>query len=96
MNDATPPGWTIEVGLVAAPGLQVLGYPDGTWRFRHRCDRSARDAGTIVCAPLLAQHVVQFRVGTDGTTQLWVTPSILCPDCGTHGWVTHGAWSPAP
>lgn len=58
-------------------------------RFRHRCDRG--DRGVIICAPLLTEgeggHVV---TGTEnGPT---VTPSILCPDCGTHGFITDGQW----
>jgi hypothetical protein len=71
--------------------LRLLHYPDGSWRFGHVCDRSARDAGTLMCAPLLGEaHVVQDQA--DG---VWVTPSISCSDCGTHGWVRSGAWVPA-
>lgn len=65
-------------------------YPDGEYRFRHRCDRGVR--GVIVCAPAL-------RVGPHGPGHevvvedpLTVSPSVLCPDCGDHGFVRCGSW----
>lgn len=76
----------------AEPGVvrELIQYEDGTWRFRHTCHRE-RDGRTLDVAPLLGvAHLVQYR--DDG---YWVTPSVLCSDCGTHGWVTAGRWVPA-
>ena len=55
-----------------------------TIRFQHRCDRG--DRGVIICAPAL-----QDAHTWDEATKT-VTPSILCPDCGTHGFVRRGQW----
>lgn len=105
------PGWVWQADLgddMALLGYyfgEVTGGPRAGWdhlanpprwygptRFRHRCDRGPR--GVIICAPLLSEgpggHVV---TGTDaGST---VTPSILCTDCGTHGFVTDDQWRAA-
>jgi len=54
------------------------------WAFRHVCDRG--DRGMHVLAIDLGDG---HRVNDDGTT---VTPSILCSDCGTHGFLTDGEW----
>jgi hypothetical protein len=75
-----------EVGDAKA----LLTYPDGVVQFEHVCDRGRR--GVIVCAPRLqleGGHVLT-RAGDDGPVT--VTPSILCDDCGTHGFVTDGVW----
>lgn len=85
-------GWN-EIVLVSAPQPRtqtrhaLVFYPDGRIAFRHECDHGER--GLIICAPFL-------RIG-DGHTlvsryPLTVIPSILCPDCGTHGFVTDGNW----
>jgi hypothetical protein len=45
----------------------------------------------VRCAPALhSAHRVEWR--QDG---LWVSPSILCPDCGTHGFISGSRWVPA-
>lgn len=69
-------------------GLMRLLWRDGQPpRFEHRCDRGER--GVIICAPTLhPDHVIS---GTrDKPT---VRPSVLCPDCGLHGFITDGAWT---
>lgn len=59
---------------------------------RHECTRWPDDQEpdgefVKVIAPALAPaHVVH---SLDPAT---VTASILCPDCGLHGWVTDGRW----
>lgn len=72
------------------PAMRLLFYPDGTVRFAHTCNRGSK-RGVIVCAPRLTMpngHVV-----TDARTEhVTVTPSILCEDCGRHGFVTSGQW----
>lgn len=82
-------GWTDAeyVAHTNGPSYRVLFYADGTARFEHRCDRGER--GVIICAPLLcldAGHVIVSR------SPLTITPSILCSDCGTHGFITKGRW----
>lgn len=86
------PDWvaakTVRPGSPRTKMLRVLFYPDGSVRFEHLCDRPGR--GIIVCAPLLNEgHQLVSQ------NPLTITPSILCPDCGTHGFVTNGKWVPA-
>lgn len=68
-------------------------YEDGAIRFEHICDRGPR--GVIICSPAI-------QVGPHGnghriiSRDPWhIEPSILCPDCGTHGWVRGGLWTGA-
>jgi hypothetical protein len=85
----TPPGWTRSVFVehAAGPTYRVLFYEDGTARFEHRCDRGER--GVVICAPALqldgGHHI-------DQEDPLTISPSILCPDCQTHGFVRNGRW----
>lgn len=77
---------------------EVLFMDDGSHLFAHVCDRSPTnlhrstrfrtDAGVIRCAPALDPIGHQI-VSSDPLT---VTPSILCLDCGLHGWVRDGRW----
>lgn len=70
--------------------LELLFYADGTVRFAHVCSRV--DRGVIRCAPRLAPgHQVIDR----GPGHVTVVPSILCDDCGTHGFITDGTWRAA-
>lgn len=103
LDDVDLLGWFVPAGADVVFGLAtdddphraLLGYPGGVWRYRHRCDRTnSRNAGVVVCAPLLQAgvtgHVVLVR--PDGPT---VSPSILCADCGSHGFVRDGRWDAA-
>lgn len=68
--------------------LPVLERLEDRWAFKHRCDRTATGRGVyVVSIPLHPAH----NVTDDGAT---VTPSILCDDCGTHGFWTDGEWRP--
>lgn len=76
--------------------LKLIGYADGEVGFSHRCNLGGR-AGpdfTALIAPLLqldtGGHSVML---VDGVPT--VSPSILCPDCGIHGFVTDGVWRDA-
>lgn len=62
----------------------------GTMRFEHRCSRANRldDPGEpLLIAPAITLHVIKGPM-----EHLTITPSILCTDCGTHGFVTDGEW----
>jgi len=61
------------------------------WRFSHVCT-SPRSGHTWRIAPLL-----QIGHGHEvlSTHPLHIEASILCDDCGTHGWVRDGEWVPA-
>lgn len=64
-------------------------YADGRVRFEHVCDRGRR--GIIICAPLL-QLGHGHTLTRDDQGRPTVRASILCEDCGTHGFVTDGIW----
>lgn len=71
------------------PGLRLLWREGAKPRFEHLCDRTASNRGVIICAPSLHDdHVIS------GTTEKpTVRASVLCPDCGLHGFITDGRWS---
>lgn len=71
-------------------GVQSVHYPDGTIRVRHTCTRP-RDGVTLIVAPELTipGHTV---ISLDPVT---ISPSILCDDCGLHGFIREGRWVPA-
>lgn len=81
-------GWTRreEVGEAKA----LLSYADGVVSFEHVCDRGRR--GVIVCAPRLQLEGGHTITRSDVDGPVTVQPSILCDDCGTHGFVTDGVW----
>lgn len=82
--DVTTPGWTSAEDH--GSGVSSLHYPDGKIRIRHTCNRTHI---TIINAPALQLtngHTVVQR------EPLTVNPSILCDDCGLHGFITNGSW----
>ena len=82
--------WTTSTMIrnVGERGFRLLWREVGPPRFEHRCDRGGK-RGVIVCAPSLHDdHVI-----TGTREKPTVRASILCPDCGTHGYITDGAWS---
>lgn len=93
------PGWVGVDIITRVPDktFRLLTYADGTVRFEHVCDRSER--GVILCAPALrignghtlTRNDTKTRNSPEGEPT--VNPSILCPDCGTHGFITEGRWS---
>lgn len=85
---AVESGWTRSefIAHTLGPDYRLLFYPDDSVGFEHRCDRG--DRGVIICAPRLKpEHTV-----TQADAKTTVSPSILCPDCGTHGFVRDGRW----
>lgn len=70
----------------------LLFYPDGVVRFRHKCDRTAIDRGIVICAPaLMPEHIVT----RNDKGEVTIEGSILCDDCGTHGFVREDKWADA-
>lgn len=79
-------------------GADVVFMDDGTHLFAHVCDRrptnparSTRfraDAGVIRCAPALDPVGHQII----SVEPLTISPSILCVDCGLHGFIRDGRW----
>ena len=68
-------------------------YPSTEIRFRHTCvtiPDSEYGHMVKIVAPLLSSHEI---VRHDG--KLTVRPSILCPDCGLHGFVERESWRSA-
>ena len=88
--------WCDIIRNIAGPAFRLLYYPDGAVRFEHRCDRGER--GTIICAPALqignghtlTRNGILSHSNPKG--QPTVRASVLCPDCGTHGFITDGWW----
>lgn len=84
--DLSPPGATRTMDHGA--GVSTLHYQDGSIRVRHHC--KTIDGDEIWVAPALhlagGHRVVQAN-------PLTVDPSILCPDCGLHGWIQDGRWT---
>jgi hypothetical protein len=98
---AVEPGWEWAdiIRETAASSRRLLYYADGTVRFEHRCDRG--DRGVIICAPVIhmgpvdPSHLVtrnETRTHENPKGQPTITPSIHCPDCGTHGFIKNGWW----
>lgn len=74
--------------LVEVPPVRVLFYPQGPPGIEHICKTVSQI--TIICAPRLRHdHIIV------SATPLTIHPSILCPDCGLHGFITDGVWIPA-
>lgn len=78
------------------PPITLLEDTDGTVRVEHVCDGGDRwpDGVTHVVAPEL-QLANGGHTLTRGPAGITVTPSILCPDCGLHGYITDSTWRPA-
>lgn len=92
-SDTTPrliaDGFTERVPV--ANELFVLFYPDGSVRFEHPC-HNPRANLDVTTAPALQIGIGHTLVSRE---PLHIEPSILCADCGTHGWVRNGEWAQA-
>jgi hypothetical protein len=95
-----PGGLVVEIQGTDDPMMALLYYapssftdgtsPAGHVRFRHTCVTIPDDyEGSItkITAPLLSQHLLRLDDG-----KITVSPSILCPDCGLHGFVRRDRW----
>jgi hypothetical protein len=87
--------WAVEAGFETSTFIphtggetyRILWYPDGRVAFEHKC--KVIDGQRVICAPRL-----QIGQGHEVITRdpLHIEASILCPDCGTHGWIRNGRW----
>lgn len=69
-------------------GVVALWYADGTIRVRHDC--KVIDGVQLVVAPALQLDNGGHRIVTK--RPLTVEPSVLCPDCGLHGFIREQQW----
>lgn len=85
--------WTVRTEPTA---VVLLSHKDGTVRVQHTCDGGGRwgEGETHVIAPALQTENGGHTV-TQGDRGPTVSPSILCSDCGLHGFVTEGVWRDA-
>lgn len=84
------PDWAESWGM--GDGIALLSYSDGTWRVQHEHGLDAASAPGCTVAPALMIGQGHTIVSRDPLT---IVASILCPDCGLHGFVTNGEWVPA-
>ena len=85
------PSWSARTPIVASDAIHhLVWWSDTKVGFEHRCDRGAR--GVVICAPLLA---IGAGHQVTGVTRPTVRASVLCDDCGLHGFITDGRWADA-
>jgi hypothetical protein len=86
VHDIRERGWVKETPV--GNKITALEYPDGRIGISHECILP-RSGYHVLYAPKL-----QIGGGHSVTSSepLTVTPSILCGECGLHGFITNGAW----
>lgn len=89
---AVRPGFTEAVFIrqLFGDSYRLLFYPEGTVGFEHRCLTGLGDP--VIVAPTLSAHTVTITDVDSRYPTVDVTPSISCPGCGLHGFVTNGYW----
>lgn len=94
------PPYVEHRGLLGKATAALLRFDDAegpaAWGFQHECgrwsDEQEPDGEFVkVVAPRLTNHTVTRE--DDGPVT--VRASILCPDCGVHGFVTADRWEAA-
>ena len=92
IHDLRSPGWTErhdiddKLAVVYWPDTHVLSPEHYGIEHVHRLT----DGTLLLVAPRLDKHRV-----TGDLDRLTVSPSIHCPDCGLHGFLTNGVWRAA-
>jgi hypothetical protein len=91
-----PPGLDLGRG-VTARFVSWQGYdPVGLIETHHRPDGAACSASILFDLPGIAEAFPGRAVWTVPTLDpLTLSPSLRCPRCGNHGWITDGRWVPA-
>jgi hypothetical protein len=87
--DLRAPGWTTRQDH--GNGVLTLHYPTGLIRVEHLCTRP-RDGASLLIAPTLTRQNQPYGHQIIATDPLTISPSILCEDCGLHGFITNGEW----
>lgn len=91
---AVESGWEVSTWIAntGGPPYWLLFYSDTDVRFGHQCDRGKR--GIIECAPRLTNVNQPGGHQVTGSRECpTVRASIVCEDCGTHGFITEGKWA---
>ncbi len=71
-----------EPGVLAIGGPHFLRPIDAAFLWWHGCAKSGwRGVGEP-----LSRHVVE------SADPVWIRGSLLCPECGAHGYVENGKW----
>lgn len=92
-------GYVEHIALAGKPTAALLRWDDavgsGAWGFQHQCatwpdDDEPDGVFCKVVAPRLTNHTI-----TRNDQGVTVRASILCPDCGVHGFVTDSQWRDA-
>ena len=86
---------THTLSVISDDAAMAIVFDDeGHWRFRHTCARTSPRfvvaQEPFVVAPTLDRHTVMVAEHRPS-----VNPSILCEDCGIHGFVNDGKWRSA-
>lgn len=79
-------GWVKESEV--GNGITALHYPEGEIGISHECTLS-RSGRRVLYAPMLQ---LQGGHSVLSMEPLTITPSILCGECGMHGFITEGKW----
>jgi hypothetical protein len=90
--DLVPTYGDIDQAIPVGLGIEVLFMTDGLVRIAHDCKLTGgAGAEQLRIAPTLATpgHIVAAGL------PVTISPSILCSDCGLHGFVIASEWVPA-
>jgi hypothetical protein len=86
LHDIRETGWTKETPV--GSGIVALHYANGEVGISHECVLP-RSGYRVLYAPKLQLNGGHTITSTEPLT---VTPSILCGECGLHGFITDGVW----
>ena len=89
LGDCVETGWHERTPL--GGDLYLLRFGSNELRLEHICDRGER--GIVRCAPQICTDPGFHSIL--GVDPLTISPSILCGDCGLHGYIRDGTWTTA-
>lgn len=80
------PGYADILPLSGEPSyIRLLITDTGRLRLEHVCNLNGKRRAVVQSMPM--HHIVQ-------PSPLSLQPSVHCPTCGLHGYVTDGQWAP--